>query len=311
MASPGAKQTWPTMAACWSPRSPATGTSPPNGPFVAGRAVGRPGPTTSRISGSIARGTPKNAEQLVVPVERLEVHQHRAAGVGDVGDVQAAVGTAGQVPDQPACPSCRRARRPASASARTPSTFSRIQWSLPPEKYVRRRQAGALRGSGRRARRGRARRRSRRCGCPARRSRCGSGWPVRRSHTTVVSRWLVMPTRREVGGVDARPCRSAVWTTSCGALPDLAGSCSTQPACGRICSCSSWWRTTSVPAWSNTMNRVLVVPWSMAPTYSATAPLWHVSPARSVRSAARRARSSRSPPRPAHELILPSRLTST
>ncbi len=41
-------------------------------------------------------------EQLVVPVEGLEVHQHGAAGVGDVGDVLAAVGSAGQPPQQPA-----------------------------------------------------------------------------------------------------------------------------------------------------------------------------------------------------------------
>ena len=33
----------------------------------------------------------EEADQLVVPVERLEVHQHRAAGVGHVGDVHAAV----------------------------------------------------------------------------------------------------------------------------------------------------------------------------------------------------------------------------
>src|SRR5690349_10552585 len=47
------------------------------------------------------------------------------------------------------------------------------------------------------------------------------------------------------------------------------GSCSTQPACGRICSCSSWWRATSLPPWSKIMKRVLVVPWSTAPTKSA------------------------------------------
>ena len=44
------------------------------------------------------------------------------------------------------------------------------------------------------------------------------------------------------------------------------GECSTQPACGMICSCSSWWRATSLPPWSKIMKRVLVVPWSMAPT---------------------------------------------
>src|SRR3954468_12849512 len=47
------------------------------------------------------------------------------------------------------------------------------------------------------------------------------------------------------------------------------GLCSTQPALGRICSCSSWWRPTSAPSWSKIMHRVLVVPWSMAATKSA------------------------------------------
>src|ERR1700722_9630396 len=42
------------------------------------------------------------------------------------------------------------------------------------------------------------------------------------------------------------------------------GLCSTQPAFGRICSCSSWWRPTSAPSWSKIMQRVLVVPWSIA-----------------------------------------------
>ena len=37
-----------------------------------------------------------------MPVERLQVHQHRAAGVRHVGRVHAAVAAAGQVPEQPA-----------------------------------------------------------------------------------------------------------------------------------------------------------------------------------------------------------------
>ena len=48
-----------------------------------------------------------------------------------------------------------------------------------------------------------------------------------------------------------------------------AGSCSTQPGFGKICSCSFWWIATTPPAWSKIMNRVLVVPWSRAPTYFA------------------------------------------
>ncbi len=45
------------------------------------------------------------------------------------------------------------------------------------------------------------------------------------------------------------------------------GSCSTQPARGKICSCSSWPVDTMDPLWSKTMARVLVVPWSMATMY--------------------------------------------
>ena len=93
---------------------------------------------------------------------------------------------------------------------------------------------------------------------------------------------------------------SAVCTTLDVRSQISTGLCSTQPARGRTCSCSSWWRATSAPAWSNTMNRVLVVPWSIAPTNSDDA-AWgspcHVSPARPGRSAARRERSSRSRPR--------------
>ena len=43
----------------------------------------------------------EDLEQLGVPREGLEVHQHRARGVGDVGQVDAALGAAGHVPQQP------------------------------------------------------------------------------------------------------------------------------------------------------------------------------------------------------------------
>ena len=45
------------------------------------------------------------------------------------------------------------------------------------------------------------------------------------------------------------------------------GSCSTQPARGKICSCSICPAETIEPEWSKTIARVLVVPWSMARTY--------------------------------------------
>src|ERR1035437_6126335 len=60
----------------------------------------------------------------------------------------------------------------------------------------------------------------------------------------------------------------AVWITDVVRSQISTGLCSTQPACGRICSCSGWCLATSLPEWSKSMNRVLVVPWSTAPTKS-------------------------------------------
>ena len=85
------------------------------------------------------------------------------------------------------------------------------------------------------------------------------------SQTTAVSRWLVMP-------IAAMSCLvmlaldSACPITSRVLFQISIGSCSTQPALGKICSCSSWPEETMCP-WSNTMARELVVPWSMATTY--------------------------------------------
>ena len=109
-----------------------------------------------------------------------------------------------------------------------------------------------------------ARRPARRCGCPARRSRAPTGTPVRRSHSTVVSRWLAMP-------------RAATWSAAmpasaqrlrheplrrCARSP--SASCSTQPGRGKCCWCSRWATDTSRPRWSKRMQRVEVVPWSIA-----------------------------------------------
>ena len=259
----------------------------------------------SRICGSIARGTPKNPSSSSsqskvsrsISMVRLALVTSVTCTPPSGPPVRCHSSHVSAVP---------KIASPRSAASRAPSTCSRIHCSLPPEKYV----AG---GSPARCRIVSPRpSRSNAAAIPSVRVSCQtialcSGRPVRRSHTKVVSRWLVMPTAaRSPASIRALP--SAVWTTAEVRSQISTGLCSTQPARGSTWSCSSWWRTSSVPAWSNTMNRVLVVPWSMAPTYSATAPLWHVSPARSVRRPARRARSSRSPPRPAHEPILPSAL---
>src|SRR5882757_3646684 len=96
------------------------------------------------------------------------------------------------------------------------------------------------------------------------------GRPLRGSHTTVVSRWLVMPiAARSVAAMPA--VRTAFWMATLVRSQISTGSCSTQPGRGRYWVCSSWCLATSLPSWSKIMKRLLVVPWSTAPTKSAMA----------------------------------------
>ena len=65
-----------------------------------------------------------------------------------------------------------------------------------------------------------------------------TGLPVFLSHTTAVSRWFVMPTAARSWRVRfalprATPITSRVFRQI------SIGSCSTHPACGKICRCSS------------------------------------------------------------------------
>ena len=53
-------------------------------------------------------------------------------------------------------------------------------------------------------------------------------------------------------------------TTSWTLVQISVASCSTQPGFGKICSCSFWSTETMRPSWSKTMQRLEVVPWSMA-----------------------------------------------
>src|SRR5687767_11941295 len=57
---------------------------------------------------------------------------------------------------------------------------------------------------------------------------------------------------------------AATWRVFC---QTSFGSCSTHPALGKICSCSFWSTDTTRPEWSKIMQRVDVVPWSIAATY--------------------------------------------
>ena len=158
------------------------------------------------------------------------------------------------------------ASSPASARARASSTSSRIQAILVAEKYgssskpvLPCSQASvsglplALASS---AQRGAVRR-----SCQTMALWIGS--PVARSHTTVVSRWLVMP--QPARSAASTPAFSSAWrhtATVSAKMP--AASCSTQPAWGYSCSNSVCAVARICPLRSNTMARLLVVPWSMA-----------------------------------------------
>ena len=92
-ASPAPKQVCPKSAACWSPAAPAILISPPKcmGRHTRKIAVGHR--LWQHIPGNI-----QNLQDLIVPVQRVDVEQHRPAGVGVIRYMDLA---AGQLPDQP------------------------------------------------------------------------------------------------------------------------------------------------------------------------------------------------------------------
>jgi hypothetical protein len=66
LVSPGARQAWPIVAACWSPARPQIGIEPPNRLVVPKR------PAQSTISGSASRGAPNRSTSpsLQAPLPR-------------------------------------------------------------------------------------------------------------------------------------------------------------------------------------------------------------------------------------------------
>ena len=210
----GAKQPWPKSAACWSPAIPAIGTARP-------RSVASARTPDEGTTRAAPRGRRRKREQLVVPVDRREVEQHRPRRVRHVGDV--------------------RAHRP-SASRRATSRPSRTQARLPGARCARgstraswprstgRERARSARGSAATA----ARRSARPYAGPARRSPGATGRPVPRSQTTVVSRWFVIPIAAR--SVARMPAAASASSAAAATLAQISsGSCSTHPGCGNDC----------------------------------------------------------------------------
>ncbi len=85
------------------------------------------------------------------------------------------------------------------------------------------------------------------------------GSPVSRSHTTAVSRWLVMPIASMSSASASESAIAPLMTWRVRRQISVA-SCSTQPASGLICSCSRWSTEAIPPSLSKRMKRELVVP---------------------------------------------------
>ena len=96
------------------------------------------------MRGSIRRGMRKSGQELVVPVERPQVHELRPAGVGGIGDVAPAARAARQVPDDPAVD---RAEQRLAAFGRGTYAVDVVEDPL----QLRRREVGRRRQSGARA----------------------------------------------------------------------------------------------------------------------------------------------------------------
>ena len=93
-----------------------------------------------------------------------------------------------------------------------------------------------------------------------------TGSPVRRSHSTVVSRWFVIPT---AATSDARaPAAAAASSTTARTFATISrGSCSTQPACRMDLRVLALRRARDRRRRGRTaMQRLEEVPWSIAAT---------------------------------------------
>ena len=219
---PGEKHAWPKVAACWSPATPMMSTAAPShsGAQVPNQVL--EGNTCGNSCGGMSNSASKSASQRRVWMLNSIV---RDALLVSVACTRPPVSfQSSQLSTVP------KARSPASARARAPGVWSSSHCSLVAEKYASSTkpvlrcsvrawprdlswsQAGAVRRS-----------------CHTMAGATGS--PVRRSQSTVVSRWLVMPTAANWLACRSARCSAKRATASC--VDQISkGSCSTQPAWG-------------------------------------------------------------------------------
>ncbi len=164
------------------------------------------------------------AEQFLVPFARGECRRAWCGSRSSVGDVPRA---AGELPDQPGVDGAER-ELAALRARRAPGTLSSSQAILVPEKYASMtrpvlRHQRLVAGLEQRSH-------VPPCGDPARRSRCGSACrspvPDQRGLALVGD-----ADRRESAGV--MPALASAPKQRRLRCPDLLGSCSTQPGCGK------------------------------------------------------------------------------
>ena len=226
-----------------------------------GLAVTPKSPDEGRTSGSIEAGMPnRSSSQGSQRISWMSKSIVRLALVTSVAWTAPCVSV--QMSHVSTVP---KASLPASASSRAPGTLSRIHLILLAEKYgsgtrpVFCAMACATLGSD-----------VSRSTMSAVRRHCHTmalhtGWPVSRFHTTVVSRWLVMPMLSMSAGPSPFCTRSSVSAPSCEDRMSR-GSCSTQPGWGKICGKGFCTASTMRPWRSTSTAREEVVPWSSAMT---------------------------------------------
>ena len=124
---PGRVHRWPNRAACWSPATPVMGKAAPS----ASGSVVPNDPDDGRTSGNTARGTSKSPSiSSDQSSRRMSKSMVRAAFVTSVAWTRPPVSF--QISQLSTVPN---ASSPAWARSRAPSTWSRTQASLVPEKY--------------------------------------------------------------------------------------------------------------------------------------------------------------------------------